>query len=854
MEKTGPLALLCYQSAPDFYPQPMFAEREVFIGPDVAADSPSHHRIEPGLYDLAEEVKRLNIAPDLVVVKPDSTGRNVPRNLGPVPGVKVLVLGDTHHLEQPISWLLDYAAGEKFDLILCHHARQHLHFFEHANLAPVAWLPLLSVNPHVQPLDQETIYPASFIGSASARWHPYRMHILEAVHKAGLPLHVATLPQIETAPLFARSAISLNVSLNGDINHRVGEVMGAGGFLLTDRLAPEAGLELLFEDEKHFILYEDEADVIEKIRFYLTHPEAARSIRRAGQEAFLAHHAPALKMRQFQDLVFEGKNAPAWEVGNEPRHRFAQPDGPVDLLIRTAVYEAAQEHQRRQPYSRLIFHPGIDPAHLSDAADLARSRLIRLLGSEASEAKLTALLTRTATLDRFETLPVSQLGSAISDASLLILPSSSFLELAPDQLAPALAFPDLALTQTPPAPLAERLSRLGYVREGRFQWRREARPGLDGGASHLSKSAARPLEIKRPRIAIDAVFFQDYLTGIARVWEELLRIWVKDGFAGHLLILDRDGFGPEVGGLARRNLPAHSYDAIEADRDLLERVCREEGIDLFVSTFCTTPLSLPSIFAAYDMIPEVIGVDPYSEPMWREKRDAILYEHCRGYFCISGNTAKDLIRLYPKVRPETVHVAHCGVNPVFRPAQESEVEAFKQRLGIKKPYFLLVGQRKSYKNGILFFKGFARLPGKEGFMIVNSGAKPVEDEFLELVPETPIIFGRMSDEELRLAYCGATALVFPSYYEGFGMPVIEAMACGCPVITTPCGSLPEVAGTAALYVAPQDEMGMAQALADVQLPEIRKGLIAAGFHRAGLFKWTDMAEKVKSLLLESVPS
>ena len=89
----------------------------------------------------------------------------------------------------------------------------------------------------------------------------------------------------------------------------------------------------------------------------------------------------------------------------------------------------------------------------------------------------------------------------------------------------------------------------------------------------------------------------------------------------------------------------------------------------------------------------------------------------------------------------------------------------------------------------------------------------------------------LSDEELRLAYAGAAALVYPSRYEGFGLPVAEAMACGCPVITTKLASLPEVAGDAALYVDPDDPKSLREALNAVRDPERRATLVAAGTFR-----------------------
>jgi glycosyltransferase involved in cell wall biosynthesis len=838
----APLALLCFNSNPDWYPRQMFAPQEVFFGPDCRSEwyqsGIQCQNTPPGDYDLAEMAKRLNIVPDIVVIKPDATGRNAPRNLSALPGIKVLVLGDTHHMDRPIAWMLNYAASEPFDVMICHHARQHMHFFAPAGLkAPCYWIPLLSVNPHPQPMCGELVYPMSFVGSAG-RFHPYRSHILEGLKTAGVALQQSKTGQKDASAIYARSSISLNISLNGDFNHRVGEVLAAGGLLMTDRLAPESGLATVFEDGRHLLQFDDLADLIDKANYFLRHPEEGRAIRQAGHDHYWAKHNPDLKRSQFLDLVLNGKPADGWDLSNDPRHRFAVPDGPIELLKRVEAYEAVQELHRRSASPLLRLAPGLDPAYATDCADLPR---LKIRASQDSP-----LFARTGTDDRIVIAPADE---PCGDGDILLAaPTSLQLDKAPEHI----LIPD-AMFEPLSGDALEILRRHGYRREHRTLWKRQAvASSVEITTDAKPNVAARAGKPRKPRIALDAVFFQDYLTGIARVWEEVLRVWVEDGFADHLLILDREGLGPEVANLMRRNLPRHDYDRIPEDRALLQNVCDEEGIDLFVSTFCTTPLTTPSIFMGYDMIPEVVGINATEEPMWREKHDAIQYAHCKGYVCISENTASDLKRIFPAIAPDTVHVAHCGVNPIFMPAHDDDVADFKKKIGIDKPYFMLVGQRKSYKNGILFFKGFAKLPNKGNFSIVNSGAKPIEDEFIELVPDTKIAYGRMSDEELRLAYAGATALVFPSFYEGFGMPVIEAMAAGCPVITTPMGSLAEVAGPAALYVGPQDVNGMAQALLEVQSPETRKALVAAGLQRAQLFKWTDMAAKIKAVLLDAI--
>ncbi|MEG4026328.1 glycosyltransferase [Microcoleus sp. S13C4] len=352
-----------------------------------------------------------------------------------------------------------------------------------------------------------------------------------------------------------------------------------------------------------------------------------------------------------------------------------------------------------------------------------------------------------------------------------------------------------------------------------------------------------------PKIIVDGVFFQLYKTGIARVWKSLLEEWGESGFAKHIVVLDRAGTAPKISGIWYRNVPPYDYESTDTDREMLQQVCEEEGANLFISTYYTTPLSTPSIFMGYDMIPEVVGAN-LNEPMWKEKHHAI--RHASAYIAISENTASDLAKFFPEIASKSVSVAQCGVHSLFSPASQEDIKGFKNKYGISKPYFISVGGGADYKNSILFFKAFAQLASKQGFEIVCTGSGVLlEGELRNYTLGTVVHKLLLNDEELRLAYAGAVALVYPSKYEGFGLPVLEALSCGCPVITCPNASIPEVAGEAALYVNDEDVEGLADALCEVQKLKVRNSLIAAGLEQAKKFSWSKMARTVSSALMDA---
>lgn len=345
-------------------------------------------------------------------------------------------------------------------------------------------------------------------------------------------------------------------------------------------------------------------------------------------------------------------------------------------------------------------------------------------------------------------------------------------------------------------------------------------------------------------LVVDGVFFQLAQSGIARIWRALLPL-LSQRLDMPVVLLDRGGINMTPPGVEVVPFPTYKSSKFNpADSQLLEQVCQHYGAEVFVSTYYSTPLETPSLLMVYDMIPERMHFD-MSAREWREKELAIA--HARRHVCISRNTRADLLSCYPELNQDNTTVAYCGVDPsVFHPRSADAVEALRQQLGLDRPYFIFVGSRvqsKNYKNASHFFEAVATLSQVDFDVLCVGGEKEAGGSLIDTAGHR-IVQIDLDDEQLATAYGGALALVYPSLYEGFGLPVAEAMASGCPVICTHRGSLVEVAGDAAIEISGLDIAEMTRAMQQVRDPEFRAALIERGKNHSIQFRWETMADQV----------
>lgn len=251
--------------------------------------------------------------------------------------------------------------------------------------------------------------------------------------------------------------------------------------------------------------------------------------------------------------------------------------------------------------------------------------------------------------------------------------------------------------------------------------------------------------------------------------------------------------------------------------------------------------NLPIVYTAYDMIHEKWGAQ--LDPSGRIKDEKLrCFERATVIPCISESTRCDLLALYPHLEHKTsvIHLAG-DLKSHARDCHTSSLQAATSS------YLLYVGARASYKNFIRLLFALARVSSKYSWIRLKVVGAPLESHEVDLVKslgleERVVSLPNVADDELYSLYNGALAFIYPSLYEGFGIPLLEAMALNCPVLASDVSSIPEVTGDSAILFNPYSVESISEAILQlVSRPSLRYELIQKGQRRYQDFSWDKTA-------------
>ncbi len=340
--------------------------------------------------------------------------------------------------------------------------------------------------------------------------------------------------------------------------------------------------------------------------------------------------------------------------------------------------------------------------------------------------------------------------------------------------------------------------------------------------------------------------------------------WQKDIVRKITKLIDDTNQNKEIsfGMKVVRKTLFHTSSLLSSSTKYFVSAERLNDIDVFHSPFHSIPEYIHSckqikkILTVYDLIPVLY---PH---FFQFTEDSLVKSALTGLqsdnwvTCISHATKNDLCNYLPTIDPDRVVVTHLAASELFYPCHDrQEIESIKKKYQIPNaPYILSLSTLEPRKNIDHTIRCFARLVEQENIhdlylVLVGTKGWDFDKIFHELanlskLKERIIITGYVADEDLAALYSGAMAFVYPSFYEGFGLPPLEAMQCGVPVITSNTSSLPEVVGDAGMMVAPTDADALCQSMLELYSnKDLRTSMSSQSIEQAKKFSWHNCTQQ-----------
>lgn len=298
------------------------------------------------------------------------------------------------------------------------------------------------------------------------------------------------------------------------------------------------------------------------------------------------------------------------------------------------------------------------------------------------------------------------------------------------------------------------------------------------------------------------------------------------------------------------NLPATprwAWTPFMFPRDLLRRRADLAHVQYLVPPIAPCPVVTTIHDVAFRRFPELF---PLKHRLLLNALIPLAARHAAAVITGSESTKRDLMEFYD-LPPERITVTPYAADPAYRPLHREEArDSVRRRLNIPTPYLLSVGVLQPRKNLPRLVRAYSRIAAALPHRLVLVGKEGwASEELREAVAQVPhgrepIFTGYVADADLPVLYAGADLFVYPSLYEGFGLPPLEAMACGTPVLTSNTSSLPEVVGAAGVMVDPLNEEALAERMRELLTrPEQRARLSQLGLQQARTFNWERTARE-----------
>ena len=274
--------------------------------------------------------------------------------------------------------------------------------------------------------------------------------------------------------------------------------------------------------------------------------------------------------------------------------------------------------------------------------------------------------------------------------------------------------------------------------------------------------------------------------------------------------------------------------------------------------YLSKKIKIPTVMTVHDLAFKHYPAGTYPSHIRYLKRNTEAFiERADHLICVSAFTEQDLFRHYPVAKGKSTVIGH-GVDHTFTPLSDTRKDAIKKELTDGIPYFLYLGSMHPRKNIIRLIEAFElyMTEGYEPRYLVLAGrlawrSAGIRKKIEESSYADYIIYGSDLGMDIAALVGAAEALCYVSLLEGFGLPALEAMACGVPVVTSKYSAMVEVCGEAAIYANPKDTIEIKHSM--VQLlhqPEAIKRQVRQGLEKAVTFRWAEAADRVYKVLLE----